>query len=287
MPLPTLGDIIPAIVARYCSAAAVGPVTKSRDAAPDLTFAVSGALTQTQAVSVQIVAGDILDPTTHAIVTPATVKTSLNGGATWSSTAPAPEGSTLALEPGLTVRFPAGIFEAGDRYDVEVFGAVTVTSIIGEQGIAESTTPPKLVWVPTRDTFGPPNVLGPHPQGRSVRTRRAGIDLHVWAAAVTPTPGIDQAAANLTAAERMLNDILYAIDQELRVGTAADGSIWWGHGCKYSLQSATWQTKGTLLQNGCECIAELVFDLPIAAPAPVSTRSSAFTLNKSITAGTP
>lgn len=292
--LPTLGDLITAIVARYNAHAFAGPVAQSRAAAPALTVTVTDALTAATAVRVHVVAGDVLAPVTHALVTPATFRYSLDGGATYSATAAAPEGATAVLEAGLSVAFPAfsypgSVLVTGDTYDVIVYGSAAVTSIIGEEGVADNANPPKLVWVPTRDTFPGPNVVGPHPQGRSVRTRRAGVDLHVWAAAVAPPPaGMTQSAANLRAAEWMLGAVLYAIHEEMRIGSAPDGNSWYSDGCRYELQAATWQTKGTLMANGAECVAELTFDLPIAAqPQPVPFTPATVTETRGFSGGTP
>ena len=140
---------------------------------------------------------------------------------------------------------------------------IPITSIIGEQGEGQNDAPPRLVWVPSRDSFGPALQIGPKPRGRSVRSRRAGVDCHLWAPAASPGPGVNLATASLSAAEQVLNDLLAAVHEELRAGTAADADTWWSHGCKYELGSCEWQTRGTLMQNGCECIVEMTFELPV------------------------
>lgn len=38
---------------------------------------------------------------------------------------------------------------------------------------------PRYVWVPTRDTFGPPERVGGNP--KQLLTRFAGLELHLWA----------------------------------------------------------------------------------------------------------
>jgi len=275
--LPTVGDLITAIVARYHGHAAAGPVMPSRSGSPAITAAVTDALVGTIAFSVQITAGDAPGPATY--------KWSQDGGTTWSAPAAVPEGGSASPIAGLTIGFPApphGVsYQAGDRYNIELYGTTPVTSIIGEQGESENTTPPKLVWVPGKDTFGPAKVIGPHPQGRSRLTRHAGVACHVWcAAAPSPTPG-QEAVANLTACERMLTRLVWTIDEELRVGTAPDGNTWRGDGCSYETGAVVWQTAGTLMQQGCECVAEFVFDVPIAGPAPVSVRPLTFALQQS------
>lgn len=69
------------------------------------------------------------------------------------------------------VRSRLGI--AADRWLVEV----------DEVADHAATTPkfqtPRYVWVPTRDTFAPPERAGGNP--RPVLTREAGLELHLWA----------------------------------------------------------------------------------------------------------
>lgn len=162
-----------------------------------------------------------------------------------------------------------------------------ITSILGEQGEGQNDAPPRLVWVPTRDTFGAATRIGPAPQGRSVRARHASVDCHVWGPAVIPAAGVDQAAANLSAAEQILNDLLAAVHEELRGGLAPDGRTWWSRGCAYELGAAAWQTKGTLMQHGCECIVEITFALPVLEPAPARVVPQTITLTESIEAPAP
>ena len=160
-----------------------------------------------------------------------------------------------------------------------IVSTAPTTSIIGEQGEGQNDAPPRLVWVPGHDTFGPANMIGPSPAGRAVRTRHAGVECHVWAApATTPSP-----AANLSAAELMVNAIIYAIHEELRVGLAfGTDNTWFGYGCRYDLRGQTWHTAGMLEQFGVGCTLDLVFDLPVLAPAPVSVRPLTFALNQEI-----
>ena len=47
-------------------------------------------------------------------------------------------------------------------------------SFIGEKYIAQNDTSPRLVWVPTTDSFGPPVQVGANP--KSYATRVAGVD---------------------------------------------------------------------------------------------------------------
>ena len=157
---------------------------------------------------------------------------------------------------------------------------VPTTSIIGEQGEAQNEAPPRLVWVPTRDTFGAPNAVGPSPVGRSVRTRHAGLNCEVYAApASSASP-----AANLAAAEQMVNDMLCAVFEELRIGTSADGSTWFGQGVRHDVRGMEWRTKGTLMQNGAGCVVEFVIDLPVRTAAPAHVRPLTFALTQDITA---
>lgn len=114
-------------------------------------------------------------------------------------------------------------------------------------------------------------------------TRHAGLNCHVWAPAVAPLPeGVEQATANLRAAEQMLNDLLHSVHEELRAGTAPGGGTWWGCGCRYRVDSVVWQTKGTLMRNGCECICELVIDLPVLSPDFATVRPLKFSISEEI-----
>lgn len=44
--------------------------------------------------------------------------------------------------------------------------------------LATELARPRYVWVPTRDTFGPPERAGG--SGRALYTRSAGLELHLW-----------------------------------------------------------------------------------------------------------
>lgn len=250
----TLGDLIPRIVERFDAAAGrdawqagVQYLTRAQRVANgqrwECITAGTSALTGTGPAPVMTGTPPAFNPTASADVT--------DGTAHWKWIS--------AWSPAATV---------------------PTTSIIGEQGEAQNEAPPRLVWVPTRDTFGGPNTVGPSPVGRSVGTRHAGLNCEVYAApASTPSP-----AANLAACEQMVNDLLCAVFEELRIGTSADGSTWFGQGVKHTVGGQEWRTKGTLMQAGAGCVVELVVDLPIRKAAPSHVRPLTFALTQDITA---
>jgi hypothetical protein len=71
-----------------------------------------------------------------------------------------------------------------------------VPSLIGAEHLAANATPPRLVWVPTTDRFDGAEKGGSI--SRSMRTRVAGVDLHIW-------------GDDLAAAETLLHQAVSAV----------------------------------------------------------------------------
>lgn len=63
---------------------------------------------------------------------------------------------------------------------------------------------PRIIWIPSMDTFGPPNPSGIEP--RALRTRFVGFDVHLWAEVVS-------AEDPLTPCEKLLAQLIWALHQ--------------------------------------------------------------------------
>jgi len=130
---------------------------------------------------------------------------------------------------------------------------VRTPSFIGEKYIAQNDTPPRLVWIPTTDSFGPPVQVGANP--KSYATRAAGVDCAVW-------------GEDLAKTEEMANDLIVAIHQQCK----SRGN--------YDVRGAEWVTAGELTNNGIVYLLHLAIDIPIvgkpAIPVRPQTETSSF-----------
>ena len=120
--------------------------------------------------------------------------------------------------------------------------ATPVVSLVGEKHVFENGAPPRLVWVPGRDSFGPAEKGGTAP--RQLRTRIARFDVHVW-------------GADFEATEALVNDTIAAIYLMTR------GS--------FELSEGEWVTAGELLAFGAVCILGVSFKIPVTE-APSTTK---------------
>ncbi len=109
-------------------------------------------------------------------------------------------------------------------------------SFIGEKHIAQHDTPPRLVWVPSADSFGPPVQVGANP--KSYATRVAGVDCAVW-------------GEDLAKTEEMVNDLIVALHRECM----SRGN--------YELRGGEWITAGELTNNGIVFLLHLAIAVPI------------------------
>jgi hypothetical protein len=122
-------------------------------------------------------------------------------------------------------------------------------SLVGGKHIGVMGVPPRVVWVPTEDKFAAARQHGPSP--RSIKTRVAGVVVHIWAKGASP----DQ---DLAAAEQLVNDVLWATHQEAYGSYEVVGGTWLG------------QDGEELTQLGRAYLLELQFQVPITAPAPTT-----------------
>jgi len=120
-----------------------------------------------------------------------------------------------------------------------------IPSFIGEKYIAQNDTPPRLVWIPTTASFGPPVQVGANP--KSYATRVAGVDCAVW-------------GEDLAKTEEMVNDLIVAIHQQCR----SRGN--------YELRGAEWVTAGEFLNNGIVYLLRLAIEIPIVGRPAAVTR---------------
>ena len=118
-------------------------------------------------------------------------------------------------------------------------------SFIGEKYIAQNDRPPRLVWIPTTDSFGPPVQVGANP--KSYATRVAGVDCAVW-------------GEDLAKTEDMANDLIVAIHQQCK----SRGN--------YEVRGAEWVTAGELTNNGIVYLLHLAIDIPIVGKPAIPVR---------------
>jgi hypothetical protein len=132
-------------------------------------------------------------------------------------------------------------------------GPLRIPSFVGEKYIAQNDTPPRLVWIPTTDSFGPPVQVGANP--KSYATRVAGVDCAVW-------------GEDLAKTEEMANDLIVAIHQQCK----SRGN--------YEVRGAEWVTAGELTNNGIVYLLHLAIDIPIvgrpAIPVRPQTETSSY-----------
>jgi len=141
----------------------------------------------------------------------------------------------------------------------DVFTAVTahallagVESQLGAESVEEISNPPRMVWVPTHDTFEPgqrintPGAITKSP--KSIGTRWAGVMVHVWAETsnATKTP-----LADVAACEELVRKLLVAVHEN------AVGS--------YRVEGLDWVDAdgAELVQKGRACNVRLAFAVPI------------------------
>jgi hypothetical protein len=108
--------------------------------------------------------------------------------------------------------------------------------LLGDEHLEVHGSPPRIVCVPTTDTFAPAEKGGVNP--RPLRTRSIGSFWRVW-------------AASHDEAEQLLNDLIVAV----HVVTG---------GC-YQLGECDWLTKGALTHLGAACDLDVQFLTPITA----------------------
>lgn len=152
---------------------------------------------------------------------------------------------------------------------VDVFEAVSananlasVTSVLGAERREEFDVPPRLVWMPSSDTFeagkrvNAPNstTLTQHKQA-SVGTRWAGVRVLVWAesTAADKTP-----EADVRAVEDLVRKLLVAVHEECFGNYRVSGMEWTG------------ADGAELVQQGRACLVSMAFAVPIFKDAPTT-----------------
>jgi hypothetical protein len=106
-------------------------------------------------------------------------------------------------------------------------GAPVPEYLVGAQELANQTTPPRIIWVPTTET-----IQGPHAQGgdgvrnpRPLRTRHAQVQAHIWGADI---PACEALAGHLVAA---IHDVCHGVHDEISadwtVGQTAVARLGW------------------------------------------------------------
>lgn len=71
------------------------------------------------------------------------------------------------------------------------------TSAVTTRSLPEHAEPPRVLWVPSRDRWEAPqkNRRAGFASGRSLATRRAGVELHCWGATIAATEDLVAAVA--------------------------------------------------------------------------------------------
>lgn len=150
--------------------------------------------------------------------------------------------------------------------DIAAANAALMTGVatwVGEEYLINNDAPPRVIWVPTRDQFDgalryskPPTAMTP----RSIFTRRAGCQIHVWGAGtvVDTNPYKDIAATEL-----LLNRFLYMLRQ------VAYGA--------FTLTGGSWLPKANRGELGRCYLLDVTFDIPVV-PAPADDATTSVTL---------
>lgn len=85
--------------------------------------------------------------------------------------------------------------------------------LLGATNLPAAAVPPRIVWVPTQENFGP--AIGQGGDGvtvpRPLATRQSNFTIHLWAAAVPQTGQTTQNAADIDALESLLNAFMWAV----------------------------------------------------------------------------
>ncbi len=126
--------------------------------------------------------------------------------------------------------------------------------------LAEAAVPPRIVWVPITEGFGP--AMGQGGDGvknpRPVATRQSFFEIHVWAAAEPQTGAVDQNAADLDACELLLNAFMWATYSKIHGAPALPfiGTGRWSRG----------NVDGSILSLGVAYILPMTVYIPVTRP---------------------
>ena len=113
-----------------------------------------------------------------------------------------------------------------------------VTIELGAQRLHDHTAPPRILWVPSEDEYGPPVSKGERPVSMpgSAFTKLAGFDIHVWGADETATEELN----------RLFIEVCH-----LCIGGAFD------------IKSGSWEKDGETAENGIEYVLLITLKLPV------------------------
>jgi hypothetical protein len=118
---------------------------------------------------------------------------------------------------------------------------VPVPTSIGPENVFINAEPPRIVWVPTSDDYGPPE--SPGQNGRPVRTRFAGAEVYVW-------------GTDYDAAETIVHLVIGTIHQLM--------------GGNYEISKGKWlATDGRNVVCGRAYVFRATFKIPVCLPADV------------------
>jgi hypothetical protein len=131
----------------------------------------------------------------------------------------------------------------------DVFAAVTpllpaaLKSFFGAKNLPKAGVPPRIVWVPSSDRFGPP--VGPGRNPNAKWTRKAGCVVHIWGAS----------HADIEGERGLLNAFLTALYQ------VAHGSI--------EILGGEWATEEeqSALAHGEAYLLSFAVDVPVVSVA--------------------
>jgi len=118
--------------------------------------------------------------------------------------------------------------------------ATPVPSFIGEAHIYEEAEPPRLVWVPTSDRFGPPPKVG----GAWAGVRLAGVSCIIW-------------GPDLASTEQLEHELIKAV-REIAVERFGGRESGW-----YAIQDAVWDSGGELVAKGIVCEVRIELQIPV------------------------
>ena len=110
-------------------------------------------------------------------------------------------------------------------------------TLIGEENLSAAGAPPRIVWVPSNDSFSPASERG-RPEQRSLATRRVGVDVHLW-------------GADLAAAEAMIDGFVWALRQVV--------------GANYELLGGSWKGQ-SVTAKGRAYILGIAMHVPVVEP---------------------
>lgn len=110
-----------------------------------------------------------------------------------------------AAEADLRARFTA----AGAQAQIPTFH-------FGAEFLMQQEKPPRVVWVQAAGKVGPPfqvgrPVVNGTPQGRSIRTRRCDVEVHVWGDPKTILDDVEPGVRAVLATEELMHQVLISL----------------------------------------------------------------------------